>query len=103
MNPTVRITVFFSHQPRFSLSALVKDSHNLRKMIEPNATMYRERERTAMRKAVVHVKSFIHRLSSFPNLAPEIQENFQVAHDLVIIEPVSKAEKPPLNTEDLDV
>ena len=70
-------------------------------MIEPNATMYREKERTAMRKAVVDVKSFIHQLPTFPNLAPEIQEDFQVAHDLVMIEPVPKPEKPMLNTEDL--
>ena len=81
----MRITVFFSHQPRFSLSALVKDGHNLRKMIEPNATMYREKERTAMRKAVVDVKNFIHRLPTFPSLAPEIQQDFQVAYDLVMI------------------
>ena len=65
--------------------------------------MYREKERTAMRKAVVDVKSFIHQLPTFPNLAPEIQEDFQVAYDLVMImiEPVSKPEKPTLNTEDL--
>jgi hypothetical protein len=81
-----------------NISALIKDGHKLRKMIEPNATMYREKERTAMRKAVVDVK-FSHQLPTFPNLAPEIQEDFQV--DLVMIEPVSKPKKPTLNTEDL--
>ena len=69
--------------------------------------MYREKERAAMRKAVVDVKNFIHQLAAFPNLAPEIpKEDFQVAYDLVnrvvMIESVSKPDKPTLNTEDLD-
>ena len=93
----------FSYRPRFSLSALLKEGHLLRKTIEPNAAMHQARDKAAMKKAVLDVKDFIHRLPN-PSLAPEIQEDFNVAHELVMVEkqPVSKPKKPTLNTEDLE-
>ena len=63
--------------------------------------MHQERDKAAMKKAVLDVKDFIHRLPS-PSLAPEIQEDLHVAYELVMVEkqPVSKPEKPTLNTKD---
>ncbi|KAF8554534.1 hypothetical protein OG21DRAFT_1462307 [Imleria badia] len=85
------------------INTLLKDGHTLRKMIEPSAAMHQEKEKAAMKKAVLDVKDFIHQLPG-STLAPEIQEDFRVAHELIMVEkePVCKPEKPTLNTEDLD-
>jgi len=62
--------------------------------------MHQARDKAAMEKAVKDVKDFIHRLPS-PSLAPELQRDFHIAYELVMVEkPVSKPEKPTLNTED---
>ena len=55
-----------------------------------------------MKNAVSEVKSFIHRLPS-PTLSQEIRDDFDIAYELVMVEkqPISKPEKPTLNTEDL--
>jgi len=101
---SLAVEVFsFSYQPQFFLSAVLKEGHLLRKTIEPNAAMHQARDKAAMKKAVLGLKDFIHRLPS-PSLAPEIQEDFNVAHELVMVEkqPVSKPKKPTLNTEDLE-
>ncbi|KAF8139771.1 hypothetical protein EV363DRAFT_1497668, partial [Boletus edulis] len=81
---------------------LVKYGHKLRKEIEPNAIMHQARDKAAMKRAVLDVKDFIYRLPT-PNLAPDIRNDFKIAYDLVMVEeqPVSKPEKPTLNTEDL--
>jgi len=59
--------------------------------------MHQARDEAAMKKAVLDVKDFIHRLPS-PSLAQEMQEDFLVAYKLVMVEkqPVSKSEKPTL-------
>ena len=55
-----------------------------------------------MKKAVLDLKNFIHRLPN-STLPQEIYDDFDVAYELVMVEkqPVSKPEKPTLNTEDL--
>ncbi|KAI9567008.1 P-loop containing nucleoside triphosphate hydrolase protein [Boletus coccyginus] len=80
-----------------STNALLKEGHLLRKTIEPNAAMHQARDEGAMKKAVLDVKDFIHRLPS-PSLAQEIQEDFHIAYKLVMVEkqPVFKPEKPTL-------
>ncbi|KAI9462690.1 hypothetical protein HD554DRAFT_2175805 [Boletus coccyginus] len=85
------------------ISALLKEGLHLRKTIEPNAIMHQARDKAAMKKAVLDVKDFIHRLPS-ASFSPEIQDDFHVAYELVMAEeqPVSKPEKPTLNTEDLE-
>ena len=71
-------------------------------MIEPNATIHQAKDRDAMKKAVLDLKNFIHRLPN-STLPQEIYDDFDVAYELVMVEkqPVSKPEKPTLNTEDL--
>ncbi|KAI9462689.1 hypothetical protein HD554DRAFT_2288449 [Boletus coccyginus] len=73
------------------ISALLKEGLHLRKIIGPNAVMHQARDKAAMKKAVLDVKDFIHRLPS-SSLAPEIQKDFNVAYELVMVEkqPVSK-------------
>jgi hypothetical protein len=83
------------------VSALLKDGHKLKKMIEPNAAMHQAKDKVAMGHAASKVKNFIHQ---FPTLAPEVYADFDFAYELVMIKtqpPVSKPEKPTLNTEDL--
>ncbi|KAF8439470.1 hypothetical protein L210DRAFT_3480852 [Boletus edulis BED1] len=84
------------------INVLVKDGHDLRKKIEPGATMHQAKDENAMKQAVSNVNDLIRRLP-ISTLAPELLEDFQIAHDLVMVEkqPVSKPEKPTLNTEDL--
>ncbi|KAI9566690.1 hypothetical protein HD554DRAFT_2315329 [Boletus coccyginus] len=86
------------------INALLSEGHDLRKNIDPNAAMHQAKDGAAMKKAVLDVKDFIHRLPS-PSLSPnsEILKDFHVAYKLVMIEKrsVSKPEKPTLNTEDL--
>ncbi|KAF8139769.1 hypothetical protein EV363DRAFT_1310578 [Boletus edulis] len=84
------------------INVLVKDGHDLRKKIEPGATMHQAKDENAMKQAVSDVNDLIRRLP-ISTLAPELLEDFQIAHDLVMVEkqPVSKPEKPTLNTEDL--
>lgn len=64
--------------------------------------MHQAKDEAAMKKAVLDVRHFIHQLPG-PTPAPEIQEDFHVAHKLIMAEkePVCKPEKPTLNTEDL--
>lgn len=83
-------------------SALLKDGHNLRKKIDPNATMHQVKDKANMKQAVLDVKDIIHRLQ--PASASEIQGDFNLAYELVMVEKqqVKKPEKPSLNTEDLD-
>jgi len=59
--------------------------------------MHQARDKAVMKKAVLDVQDFIHRLPS-PSLAQEIQEDFHVAYKLVMVEkqPVSKPEWPTL-------
>ncbi|KAG8220598.1 hypothetical protein J3R82DRAFT_2824 [Butyriboletus roseoflavus] len=82
------------------INALFKEAHDLRKIIEPNAAMHQAKDKANMKKAVMDVKDLIDRL---PAPAPEIQDYFDFAHELVIVkkQQVSKPEKPTLNTEDL--
>lgn len=83
------------------VSALLKEGHKLQKMIEPNAAMHEAKERAAMGQVASKVKDFIHQ---FPNLAPEVHRDFDCAYELVMVKtqpPVSKPEKPTLNTEDI--
>ncbi|KAI9566710.1 hypothetical protein HD554DRAFT_2040083 [Boletus coccyginus] len=86
------------------INALLSEGHDLRKNIDPNAAMHQAKDGAAMKKAVLDVKDFIHRLPS-PSLSPnsEILKDFHVAYKLVMIEKqsVPKREKPTLNTEDL--
>lgn len=98
MSPTNRRQLTLNDR---SFSALLKDGHNLRKKIEPNAAMHQARDKVAMKEAVLDVKDIIHRL---PSAVPEIQQEFQSAFELVMTEKqqVAKPEKPSLNTEDLD-
>ncbi|KAI9567009.1 hypothetical protein HD554DRAFT_2039900 [Boletus coccyginus] len=79
------------------ISALLGEGLHLRKTIEPNAVMHQARDKAAMRKAVLDVKDFIHRLPG-PSLAPEIRKDLNVAYELVMVEkqPVFKPEKPTL-------
>jgi len=66
--------------------------------------MHQARDKAAMKKAVLDVKDFIHRLPT-SSLTPEIQEDFRVAYELVRVmvgkESVSNPEKPTLDTENL--
>ncbi|KAF9242380.1 hypothetical protein BU15DRAFT_43965 [Melanogaster broomeanus] len=76
------------------------DGHNLRKEIEPNATMHQRRDIEALKKALFDVKDFISRL---PTAALELQDDLQTAYKFIAVEKqVAKPQKPILNTEDLD-
>jgi len=87
------------------ISALLKAGHLLQKRIEPDAVMHqaRNRDRAALKKAVLDVKSII---DGLPVQAPdEIQEDTDFVYELVVVEKqqVPKPGKPDLNTEDLDL
>ena len=73
----------------------------MQKMIEPNAAMHQVKAKAAMKDVASKVKDFIHQ---FPTLAPEVQREFDLAYELVMVKTqpaVFKPEKPTLNTEDL--
>ncbi|KIJ60090.1 hypothetical protein HYDPIDRAFT_99369 [Hydnomerulius pinastri MD-312] len=85
---------------RSEINALLKDGRKLRKDIEPNAPIHQQRNEAALKKAVLDVKDFIHRL---PTAAPELHEELNVAYKWIMVEKeVAKKERPTLNTEDLD-
>lgn len=62
----------------------------------------RDKAMTQMKGAVLSVKEIIHRL---PIPVPEVEEDFRLAHALVIgmveKQQITKPEKPSLNMEDL--
>ena len=62
--------------------------------------MHQVKAKAAMKDAALKVKDFIHQ---FPTLAPEVQREFDLAYELVMVKTpaVSKPEKPTLNMEDL--
>lgn len=63
--------------------------------------MHQAKDKAAMKRAVLDVKDFIHRL---PVPAPaQIEEGLLCAYELVIVEEqqIPKPVKPTLNTEDL--
>ena len=81
---------------------MLKDGRNLRKMIEPSATIHRAKDKDVMKKAVSDVKNFIHRLPN-PTLSQEIHDDFDIAYELIMVEKrsIPNPERPTLNTEDL--
>ncbi|KIJ60080.1 hypothetical protein HYDPIDRAFT_117540 [Hydnomerulius pinastri MD-312] len=85
---------------RSEINALLKEGRKLRKDIEPNAPMHQQRNKAELKKAVLDVKGFIHRL---PTAAPELHEEMNIAYGWIMVEKeVAKKERPTLNTEDLD-
>lgn len=72
----------------------------MREEIEPDAAMHQARTKATMnlKKVVANVKAIILQL---PSPAPEIQEDFELADELVT-RIVEKKKKPALNTSDLD-
>lgn len=72
----------------------------MREEIEPDAAMHQSPTKATMnlKKVVANVKAIILQL---PSPAPEIQEDFELADELVT-RIVEKKKKPALNTSDLD-
>ncbi|KAF8837940.1 hypothetical protein BDN67DRAFT_908328 [Paxillus ammoniavirescens] len=88
---------------RSEITALIKDGHDLRKEIEPNAAVHQKRDVETLKKAALDVKNFIHRLPT--PAGPELQNDLQTSYQIITMEDlkqVAKPERPTLNTEDLD-
>ncbi|KIJ59804.1 hypothetical protein HYDPIDRAFT_118051 [Hydnomerulius pinastri MD-312] len=83
---------------RSEINALLKEGHKLRKDIEPNAPMHQQRNKAELKKAVLDVKGFIHRL---PTAAPELDVELNIAYHRIMVEKEDSKERPALNTEDL--
>ncbi|KIJ60100.1 hypothetical protein HYDPIDRAFT_32524 [Hydnomerulius pinastri MD-312] len=78
------------------INALLKDGRKLRKDIDPNAPMHQQRNKAELKKAVLDVKDFIHRL---PTAAPELHKELNIAYGWIMVEKeVAKKERPTLNT-----
>ncbi|KIJ60092.1 hypothetical protein HYDPIDRAFT_32519 [Hydnomerulius pinastri MD-312] len=85
---------------RSEINALLKEGRKMRKDIGPNAPMHQQRNKAELKKAVLDVKGFIHRL---PTAAPELDVELNIAYGWIMVEKeVAKKERPTLNTEDLD-